>query len=112
MSPSTVLAVISAPRRYWKTVITVPTTASTRASFSRAVDGSATWKQDPRPPSAMSGPDGAFSDGAFRVVPIIVPRLVRPLRDAYVAIGRALEPLDVADTDVAVAGGSRLRALL
>src|SRR5438876_5022154 len=60
----------------------------------------------------MSGPDGAFSDGAFRVVPIGVPCLVRPLRNACVGTGRALEPLDVADTDIAVAGGSRLRALL
>src|SRR5947207_14138996 len=60
----------------------------------------------------MSGPDGAFSDGAFRVVPIGVPCLVRPLRNACVGTGRALEPLDVADTDIAIAGGSRLRAPL
>src|SRR5205809_5636615 len=60
----------------------------------------------------MSGPDGAFSDGAFRVVPIGVPCLVRPLRNACVGTGRALEPLDVADTDIAIAGGSRFRALL
>src|SRR5438132_10295388 len=62
--------------------------------------------------AARSGPDGAFPDGAFGVVPIVVPPFARLLRNAYVAIGRALQPLDVADADVAVAFSSRLHALL
>src|SRR5438034_2613009 len=62
--------------------------------------------------SAVSGPDGAFSDGALQVVRIVVSRLLRPLRNPCIGIGRALEPLDVADADVAVAGGPRLRAFL
>src|SRR5436853_543853 len=49
----------------------------------------------------MSGPDGAFSDGVFRVVPIVVPCLVRPLRNACVGTGRALEPLDVGGEELA-----------
>src|SRR5438105_2014489 len=62
--------------------------------------------------AARSRPDGAFPDGAFGVVPIVVPPFARLLRNAYVAIGRALQPLDVADADVAVAFSSRLHALL
>ena len=62
--------------------------------------------------AARSGPNGAFPDGAFGVVPIVVPPFARLLRNAYVAIGRALQPLDVADADVAVAFSSRLHALL
>src|SRR5206468_10905484 len=55
---------------------------------------------------------GAFSAAAYRIVPNVDPPLVRRLRNACVAIGRALEPLDVADTDIAVAGGPRFGALL
>jgi len=62
--------------------------------------------------AARSGPDGAFPDGAFGVVPIVVPPFARLLRNAYVAIGRALQPLDVADADVAVAFSSCLAAIV
>ena len=43
---------------------------------------------------------------------VVVPHLVRRLRDARLVVRGALEALDVADADVAVPGRPRLRALL
>ena len=64
------------------------------------------------PGQTTSGPDGAFSIGAFWVTVIVLSRIGRPPRNVPIASAWTLEPLHVADPHVAIPGGLRLRALL